>query len=129
MTRIVKPKSAEGRSDVAQKAIKKEPGGPRANTVWHEETVREMDDARRDKNLTEARFGRIFGILGVKHAELADKQVWKARIVFKGNSVHTKSGASATELFQAVSNPPAFLSVVTLCAARCNPSRVVNISM
>ena len=52
--------------------------------------------------------GRAFQILGVKGEELAEnEQSWKARIVFQGSNVRTKSGTPATDLYEEISNAPA----------------------
>ena len=54
--------------------------------------------------------GRVFQILGVRGAELDDgdpEKVWKARIVFQGSNVRTKTGTAATELYEEISNAPA----------------------
>jgi hypothetical protein len=42
------------------------------------------------------------------------ERIWKARIVFQGSNVRTKSGTSATELYEEISNAPA-----SFAAARC----------
>lgn len=85
--------------------------------VWNEDAVREMDEVRRDKDIPKAMFGRIFGILGIKHAELdVDNHVWKARIVIQGNNVHTKSGLQH----------PGQLLVLAVCALCCRSSRMVG---
>ena len=59
-------------------------------------------------NISEAMLGRAFAILGIKGEELAGNlKQWKARIVFRGSDVRTKTGTSAHELFEDVSNAPA----------------------
>ena len=63
--------------------------------------------------ISEAMLGRAFQILGVKGEELGkDLQVWKGRIVFQGSNVRTKSGTSAADLFEEVSNAPASFAAV-----------------
>ena len=53
-------------------------------------------------------FGLVFSILGIKNEELGDDQkVWKARCVFQGSNVRTKTGTSASDLFEETSNAPA----------------------
>ena len=53
-------------------------------------------------------FGRVFSILGIKNEELGDDQkIWKARCVFQGSNVRTKTGTSAADLFVEGSNAPA----------------------
>ena len=52
--------------------------------------------------------GRVFSILGIKNEELGeDQKVWKARCVFQGSNVRTKTGTSASDLFEETSNAPA----------------------
>ena len=52
--------------------------------------------------------GRAFAILGIKGEELGDVlKAWKARIIFQGSNVRTKTGTSAADLFEQVSNAPA----------------------
>ena len=51
---------------------------------------------------------RAFAILGIKGAELGDAlEAWKAGIVLQGSNVRTKTGTSAADLFEEVSNAPA----------------------
>ena len=53
-------------------------------------------------------FGTVFFILGIKNEELGDDQkVWKARCVFQGSNVRTKTGTSVADLFGETSNAPA----------------------
>ena len=67
------------------------------------------------KNDKDASVGRIFSIMGEKHAERrlpeADKE-YKARIVFAGNNIQTASGVAPHELFQEVSSAPAAMASV-----------------
>ena len=52
-------------------------------------------------------FGRVFFILGINNEELDDDQkIWKARCVFQGSNVRTKTGTSAADLFEETSNAP-----------------------
>ena len=52
--------------------------------------------------------GRVFSMLWVKNEELGDDQtVWKARCVFHGSNVRTKTWISASDLFEETSNAPA----------------------
>ena len=53
-------------------------------------------------------FGSVFFILGFKNEELGDDQkVWKARRVFQGSNVRTKTGTSAADVFEESSNASA----------------------
>ena len=73
--------------------------------VWDENDVHSLKDLLRDPKLAEAMFGRVFTILGIKGEELnKEHQQWKARAVFQGSNVRTKTGTSAAELFEEVAN-------------------------
>ena len=84
-----------------------------AHKVWDESAVDEWANVR--KNDKDASVGRIFSIMGEKHAERrlpeADKE-YKARIVFAGNNIQTASGVAPHELFQEVSSAPAAMASV-----------------
>ena len=70
--------------------------------------VYSLIDILRNPKIPEAMFGCVFFILGIKNEELGDDQkVWKARCVFQGSNVRTKTGTSATDLFEETSNAPA----------------------
>ena len=108
VTRIVKPKSAEADCDAARAAIAKERASMQDKGVWDENDVHSLKDLLRDPKLAEAMFGRVFTILGIKGEELdKEHQQWKARAVFQGSNVRTKTGTSAAELFEEVANAPA----------------------
>ena len=117
VTRVVQPKSPEGNCEGARKAIKVELGKMAKRGVWDTSDVYSLHDLLRTPNVTECMFGRIFQILGIKGEELKEddpERIWKARIVFQGSNVRTKSGTSATELYEEISNAPA-----SFAAARC----------
>ena len=76
--------------------------------------VYSLHDLLRDDSDKEATLGRVFQILGVKNEELGpDEQVWKGRIVFQGNNIRTKTGTTATQLFEEVS-----ITLASFAAAR-----------
>ena len=69
--------------------------------VWDVDCVYFLKDLLRDKQISEAMLGRAFTILGIKGEELGDElKAWKARIVFQGSNVRTKTGTSAADLFE-----------------------------
>ena len=71
------------------------------NKVYLTDTVREWKEVVRDPNFHEAMCGRLFAIMGKKGDELkADSKnvKYKARGVFAGNAVQTKTGTAAHEL-------------------------------
>ena len=70
-----------------------------AHKVWDESAVGEWASVRANDKDTSV--GRIFSIMGEKHAERrvpeADKE-YKARVVFAGNNMQTASGVAPHEL-------------------------------
>ncbi|CAK0809613.1 unnamed protein product [Prorocentrum cordatum] len=79
--------------DGARKALEKELHGMRSKQVW---------------GTSDAMLARAFAILGIKGEALGKyAQQWKARVVFQGSNIRTKSGVSAADLFEEVANAPA----------------------
>lgn len=77
--RLVDQNSQEAQCPEAKAAVEKDLKGLREKAVWNEGKVREFEDVQRDSSIKDALFGRIVGILGVTHAEMAAKdQKWKA---------------------------------------------------
>ena len=113
VTRIIANGSPEARSSGCMAALKKEKDKMVARKVWDEQAVQEWATVRAtDKT---ASVGRIFSILGEKHAEkrvLETDKEFKARIVFAGNNIQTASGVAPHELFQEVSSAPAAMASV-----------------
>ena len=76
--------------------------------VWDTDDVHSLNDLLDNKKISEAMLGRVVAIVGINGEELgADQQTWKSRIIFQGSNVRTKSGTSAADLFEEVSNAPA----------------------
>ena len=74
--------------------------------VWDTDEVYSLTDILRNPKIPEAMFGRVFSILGIKHEELGDDQkIWKARCVFQGSNLRTRT--SAADLFEETSDAPA----------------------
>ena len=110
MTRVVQKGSKEADCDGARKAIKAELGKMAKRGVWDTNDVYSLRDLYKTPKFSECMLGKVFQILGVKGAELQDgdpEKIWKARIVFQGSNVHTKSGTAAHELYKEISNAPA----------------------
>ena len=108
VTRVVKPKSSEAQCEGAKQAVKAELDNMNAKKVWDTDDVYSLTDLLQDPKISEAMLGRAFTILGVKGEELDDTlKKWKARIVFQGSNIRTKTGTSAADLFEEVSNAPA----------------------
>ena len=113
VTRLIANSSAEAKSAGCMKALKKEKDKMVAREVWNENGVDEWANVRSKDR--EASVGRIFSILGEKHAErrvLETDREYKARIVFAGNNIQTASGIAPHELFQEVSSAPAAMASV-----------------
>ena len=107
-TRVVKPKSAEARCDGAAQAFRKELANIESKKVWDTEDVYSLKDVLNNALIPEAMLGRVFSLLGIKNEELGeDLKVWKARCVFQGSNVRTKTGTSAAAFFEETSNAPA----------------------
>ena len=87
--------------DAARAAIKSELG--------------KMDKCVKTLDSKECVLGRVFQILGTKGEELGkSEQQGKARIVFQGSNVRTKTGTTAADLYEESSNAPA-----SFAAPRC----------
>ena len=115
VTRIVGMNSKEALCPGAQEAILKESKGIMDRGTSDMENPMELDDLWKNLSVKEAMVGRVFCILGKRIAELTEAlPTWKARAVFQGNNIRTKSGADAAQLFQEVANAPA-----SFVAARC----------
>ena len=123
ITRQVSLKSPEAISPAGQKALKKELDGLRSRKTWDEDNPMELNALLKDPKYPEAMIGRVFGIMGVRSDEvkksLEDLDM-KFRVVFQGSNVRTKTGTSAIDLYDEVSNAPASFTasrVVLGCAA------------
>ena len=116
VTRTIPPGSPEWNCEGAREAIRKERAnleGDGENGVYDLSSVREWKELKSDPGHPEAMVGRLFVILGQKGAEKQSEAEYKARGVFGGNAVETKSGQPAWDLYKEVSSAPA-----TMCAAR-----------
>ena len=60
---------------------------------------------------SEVLVGRVFVSLGVKFAEMVkSERKFRARAVYQGNNIFSRSGRSVYEIFHEVSNPPSSLT-------------------
>ena len=113
VTRFIANGSPEAKSAGCTAALKKEKDKMVVRKVWDESAVDEWANVR--VNDKDAPVGRIFSIMGEKHAERrvpeADME-YKARIVFAGNNIQTASGVAPHELFQKVPSAPAAMASV-----------------
>ena len=86
--------------------------------VWDVDGVYSLQHLLKDKNMKVAMLGRTFAILGVKGEELGEAQKqWKPRINFQQSNLRTKTGTSAADLFEEVSNAPASLAAARAALA------------
>ena len=112
VTRIIATSSEEFRSAGCQAVLHKEFSTLRERQVWDGDAVCEWPDAARQGA---ACVGRVFAIMGEKHAEVLKdpaSRAYKARCVFAGNNVQTSNGQPAWELYQEVSQTPAAMQTV-----------------
>jgi hypothetical protein len=115
VTRIVGMNSQEARCQGAQDAILKESKGIMDRGTFEMDSPMELDSLWHNIAIKEAMVGRVFCILRERNAELTEAlQTWKARAVFQGNNIRTKSGVDAAQLFQEVAN-----ALASFVAARC----------
>eukprot|EP00971_Amphidinium_carterae_P116855 2314279-Amphidinium_carterae.1 len=115
IVRQIFPKDAEWHSEPCQVALQEELRKLREKNTWNEKKVREYQDVLRDPKEHDAMFGRVFAILGQKNSEaLSGDKPYKARAVFEGNRIHTKSGVAPHELFQQIANTPASMAAARL---------------
>ena len=113
VTRVIPAGSQEAKSAGCQAALKKEKDKMVAQGVWLESKVKEWYQVKAEDKT--ASVGRIFSIMGEKHAELRkpdNEKEYKARIVFAGNAIQTASGIAPHELFQEISSAPAAMASV-----------------
>ena len=80
--------------------------------------VRELSEWMRDDAYSEVLVGRLFVTLGVKFAELAwSERKFRARAVYQGNNIWSRSGRSVYEIFDEVSNSPSSLTAARTAMA------------
>ena len=88
VTRLIANESPESKSAGCRAALQKEKDKMVARKIWDEKAVDEWANVR--TNDRDASVGRIFSIMGEKHAErrvLETDKEYKARIVFAGNNI------------------------------------------
>lgn len=105
VTRLIKPGSPESKSPAAREAIRKEMA--KMHRVWNPAEVREWSEVKADARFADAMMGGLFVLLGEKAAEDGGQATIKARAVFRGDVISTKSGVAAHLLFQEVASSPA----------------------
>eukprot|EP00971_Amphidinium_carterae_P350072 6491365-Amphidinium_carterae.1 len=115
IVRQIFPKDAEWHTEACQHALRDELKKLRSKNTWNEDKVREYKDVLHDPTQKDAMFGRVFAILGQKNSEaISGEKPYKARAVFEGNRIHTKSGVAPHELFQQLANTPSSMAAARL---------------
>ena len=112
ITRTISIKSQEGQSDKAKAAVKAEVDSHAKRGTWDIQKVREVSEWMKDPYFTEVLVGRAFVIVGAKFSEDSDQSdiKYKARMVYQGNNIWTRSGRTVYEIFDEVSNSPSSLA-------------------
>ena len=90
----------------------------RARHVGTFSRVRELSEWMRDDAYSEVLVGRLFVTLGVKFAELArSERKFRARAVYQGSNIWSRSGRSVYEIFDEVSDSPSSLTAARTAMA------------
>ena len=110
VTRTISLKSEEGQEPEAKEAVSKEVAYHVERGTWDLSRVRELSEWMRDDAYSEVLVGRVFVTLGVKFADKAkSERKFRARAVYQGNNIRSRSGRSVYEIFDEVSNSPSFV--------------------
>eukprot|EP00971_Amphidinium_carterae_P344451 6484865-Amphidinium_carterae.1 len=113
VTRQIFQNEKESHSEGCQAALREEHEKLLKRGVWDTSTVCELRNLYKDRS-QEDLLGQVFPIMGEKFAEEGvQRRQYKARIVFAGDRVKTKSGCDPVDLYTEMSNSP-----TTLAAAR-----------
>ena len=118
VTRTISLKCEEAQEPEAKEAVAKEVGYHVERGTWDFSRVRELSEWMRDDAYSEVLVGRLFVTLGVKFAELAKfERKFRARAVYQGNNIWSRSGRSVYEIFDEVSNSPSSLTAARTAMA------------
>ena len=118
LTRTISLMCEEAQEPEAKEAMAKEVAYYVERGTWDISRVRELSGWMRDDAYTEVLVGRLFVALGVKFAELAkSEQKFRARAVYQGNNIWSRSGRSVYEIFDEVSNSPSSLTAARTAMA------------
>ena len=111
-------KSEEAQEPEAKEAAAKEVAYHVERGTWDLSRVREFSEWMRDDAYTEVLVGRVFVTLGVKFAEMAkSERKFRARAVYQGNNIWSRSGRSVYEIIDEVSNSPSSLTAARTAMA------------
>eukprot|EP00971_Amphidinium_carterae_P351160 6491948-Amphidinium_carterae.1 len=129
VTRQISQKDPEYHSKECQAALREEHEKLLKRGVWDTSTVCELNDLYGDRSQEDFLVGQVFPIMGEKFAEEgAQHRQYKARIVFAGNRVRTKSGCDPVDLYTEMSNSPTTLAAARACiGAGLSVGQVVSV--
>jgi len=130
ITRTISIKAQEGQSDKAKAAVKAEVDSHTNRGTWDISKVKEVAEWMRDERYTEVLIGRAFVIVGAKFSEETDQSdmKYKARMVYQGNNIWTRSGKTVYEIFDEVSNSPSSLAAARAAMAIGLVHRMTHLS-
>ena len=118
VTRTISLMSEEAQEPEAKEAVAKEVAYHVERGTWDFSRVRELSEWMRDDAYSEVLVGRVLGTLGVKFAEMAKSgRKFRARAVYQGNNIWSRSGRSVCEIFDEVSNSPSSLTAARTAMA------------
>eukprot|EP00971_Amphidinium_carterae_P097772 1934644-Amphidinium_carterae.1 len=116
VTRQIQQNEPEFHSKECQAALKEEHDKLLKRGVWDTSTVCELRELYNDRSQEDFLVGQVFPIMGEKFAEEgATQRQYKARIVFAGDRVRTKSGCNPVDLYTEMSNSPTTLAAARAC--------------
>eukprot|EP00971_Amphidinium_carterae_P349606 6491104-Amphidinium_carterae.1 len=129
VTRQINQNEAEFHSKECQAALQEEHAKLLKRGVWDTTTVCELQDLYGDRSQSDFLVGQVFPIMGEKFAEEgAQQRQYKARIVFAGDRVKTKSGCNPVDLYTEMSNSPTTLAAARACiGAGVSVGQVVSV--
>eukprot|EP00971_Amphidinium_carterae_P336445 6472816-Amphidinium_carterae.3 len=116
VTRQIFQNEQEFHSEGCQAALREEHEKLLKRGVWDTSSVCELRDLYKDRSQEDFLLGQVFPIMGEKFAEEGEQQrQYKARIVFAGDRVKTKSGCDPIDLYTEMSNSPTTLAAARAC--------------
>ena len=118
VTRTISLKCKEAQEPEAKEAVAKEVAYHVERGTWDLSRVRELSDWMRYDAYTEVLLGRLFVTLVVKFAAKSE-QKFRARAVYQGNNIWSRSGRSVYEIFEEVWNSPSSLTAARTAMAVC----------
>ena len=118
VTRTISLKCEEAQEPEAKEAVATSFAYNVERGTWDLLRVRELSEWMRDDAYSEVLVGRLFVILGVMFAYMAkSERKFRARAVYQGNNIWSRSGQSVYEIFDEVSNSPSSLTAARTAMA------------